>query len=87
MKFNATDFDALDDAVSPLDTCSMRDRYVKGDFPRADAVQDLDKRYRWDLLWMAADADRAVYDILEGYNTDHIDTVLRALVSPLPARS
>lgn len=67
--------------IAPLDTPEMRDRYRSGNFPRADRVQDLDKRYRWDLFWAAPHLD-ALYDdrsILDS----HIDTALRKIVPPL----
>lgn len=67
-------------AVEPLDTAEIRSVYRKGQFPRADLVQDLDKRYRWDLLY----ASRALTgDICGAYNDAHIDTALRAIVRPL----
>lgn len=46
----------------------------------ADKVKDLNKRYRWDLLWLLK------LDLTEIYkyaNDSHIDTVLRKLVRPL----
>lgn len=47
------------------------------------AVKDLDKRYRWDLLWSAARTRSMVREILSDYTDAHIDTVLRTIVNPL----
>lgn len=83
MKFTRDDYARLDEAITPLDTGSTREAYRLGKFPRADKVTDLDVRYRWDLLWFACREDRTLYDVLDGYKSAHIDTVLRAIVPPL----
>lgn len=71
------------EAVEPLDTPERRVRYRNGGFPRAYAVLDLDKRYRWDLFYAAprTEALRAVID--GGYFDSHLDTALRLIVRPL----
>jgi len=71
------------EAVEPLDTPERRVRYRNGGFPRAYAVRDLDKRYRWDLFYAAPRTDdlRAVID--GGYFDSHLDTALKAVVPPL----
>ena len=69
-------------AIAPLDTQEMRDAYRNGQFPRADKVKDLDKRYRWDLV--NATGYRTVCDLYDaGMNDTHIDTILRTVVAPL----
>ena len=63
-----------------LDTEALRTTYRSGQFHNADKVKDLNKRYRWDLLWLLK------LDLTEIYkyaNDSHIDTVLRKLVKPL----
>lgn len=73
------------EVLRPHDTDERRTRYINGDFPRSDRVQDLDKRYRWDLLW-AADPrgdDLVQKAYKEFLNDNHIDTVLRAVVPAL----
>lgn len=72
-------------AIAPHDTPERRAQYLAGDFPRADAVKDLDKRYRWDLYWLVRPSLAVqVTDIL-GWSLDsHIDTVLRRSVPKLP---
>lgn len=67
--------------ISPLDTSERRVRYLAGDFPRSDRTQDLDRRYRWDLLWESKYDAGLLYAI--GCNDSHIDTALRAVVEPL----
>ena len=66
--------------ITALDTETLRDYYRKGKYHNTDKVKDLNKRYRWDLLWLLK------LDLTEIYkyaNDDHIDTVLRKLVKPL----
>lgn len=73
---------AIREGVAPLDTEYHRERYRAGDFPRADRVQDVNKRYRWDLFAAgAAGLIGMLYDA--GLNDSHIDTALRAIVPPL----
>jgi len=71
-------------AVSPLDTDERRAAYRAGEFPRADAVQDLDKRYRWDLFLHATRGTSLISDLYaKGYNDAHLDTALKAVVPAL----
>lgn len=72
-------------AIVPLDTTVARDAYRTGDFPRADRVNDLDKRYRWDLFWHAYRTNHDVSAALaaEDLSDAHIDTVLRSIVPSL----
>lgn len=77
-----------------LHTHKNRERYRERRIPRGLYVQDIDKRFRWDLLAAAnsASVDRTaehpsrlliatLYDA--GYNDAHIDTALRSIVAPL----
>jgi hypothetical protein len=91
MKITPTYLAVIRAAVAPLDTPERRAAYLAGDFPRADKVQDLDKRYRWDLVHVA---NRMSIDLVDntmligtlydaGYHDAHIDTALRAIVPPL----
>lgn len=86
MKMSTAHFDALRQAIEPLDTPERRDAYREGRFPRADKVNDLDTRYRWDLFWHSG-GYRHIKDplALNGceYNDAHIDTALRRIVSNL----
>jgi hypothetical protein len=84
MKVTPQDLATIREAVSPLDTPERREHYRAGDFPRAAAVQDLDKRYRWDLFHRATAGSRTVSDLYDkGYNDTHLDTALKAVVPAL----
>lgn len=81
MKVTAEHLALLKAAIEPADTEERRERYRKGEFPRADRVQDLDKRYRWDLAWETK-ALQPLFD--EGdYKDAHLDTALRTIVPAL----
>jgi hypothetical protein len=62
---------------------SIRERYRRREIPRGNLVQDIDKRFRWDLYWAAARKNGGLPDSTNGYNDAHIDTALRAIVKPL----
>ena len=74
--------DAL--TAADYDNPIVRDRYRRRDIPRAAAVQDIDKRFRWDLFH-ASDPQcvvlRTLYDA--GYHDAHIDTALKSIVPAL----
>lgn len=80
MRVTGAELEALRVALAPFDTAERRDAYRRGIFPRADRVRDLDKRYRWDLLYHAGG-----YRILppSAELDTHIDTALRRVVPPL----
>ena len=82
MKISSDDFNALAKMVKPLDTPERRQAYRDGNYPRANATKDLNKRYRWDLLFAARAADFVTG--LYSYLTDvHIDTALKKIVPTL----
>lgn len=68
-------------AIAPVNNEENRDRYRRGDFPRAEKTKDLNMRYRWDLYWHA-NAVAGRFDT-SGLNDAHIDTVLRSIVALL----
>lgn len=79
MKITPAELEALRTRLAPLDTPAIRDAYRAGRFPRAAAVRDLDKRYRWDLYYHARG-----YDVLpDGLTDAHVDTALRRIVPAL----
>lgn len=86
MKIKTEDLEKLKAAVAPLDTPANREKYASGDFPRANLCRDLDKRYRWDLLYASGlkigDGVGMPGDVnLYAYMDDsHIDTALRSIV-------
>lgn len=73
------------EAVTPLDTPERREGYRNREFPRAAAVKNLDKRYRWDLFYAATRVDlNALRPVLDaGYFDTHFDTALKAVVPAL----
>ena len=83
MKVTTAHLAAIREAITPLDTAERRTLYREGKFPRADKVNDLDTRYRWDLYYAAARVTGGVPDSTDGYNTAHIDTALKRVVAPL----
>jgi hypothetical protein len=86
MKIKPEDLEVLRARIAPLDTPDLRRIYYSRQFARASAVQDLDKRYRWDLLWMSrikigdGVGIKGDLDLYAYMNDDHIDTALRSIV-------
>jgi hypothetical protein len=75
MKITAEHFATLAAKVAPFDTPERREQY------KAQGLTD--KRYRWDLAYMAG-CTRFICDALYSYLDDtHIDTALRTIVKPL----
>lgn len=86
MRVTPEQVEALRAAIAPYDTPETRQAYREGRFPRADAVKDLDMRYRWDLFHAAKARtllDTSLGGADEGLTSDHIDTALRRIVPPL----
>ncbi len=83
MKVSPEHLEQMREVIVPLDLEEHRTRYRSGDIARFDAVQDINKRYRWDLYWYAARLGHTMPDSIFGYNMNHIDTALRAIVPPL----
>jgi hypothetical protein len=61
-----------------FDNEEIRERYRRREIPRGHLVQDIDKRFRWDLYWAAK-----VGRLDESYTDAHLDTALRSIVKPL----
>jgi hypothetical protein len=94
MKVTTEHRDTIEDAIAHalvmierntgLNETAIRQRYRDRQIPRGELVQDIDKRFRWDLYWAAArHAPNGLPDSTDGYNDAHIDTALRSIVSPL----
>lgn len=81
MRIDQATLDRMREAIATLDTPSTRERYRAGDFPRADAVRDLDKRYRYDLFYAAGGCRLLPED--DGLTDAHIYTALRRVVPSL----
>jgi len=71
--------------VKPFDTEDNRTKYRNRDISNADAVRDIDKRYRWDIFYAVARRNSDFYDALQSAspNDAHIDTLLKSVVQPL----
>jgi hypothetical protein len=82
MKIPAATVEAMAEAIGPLDTEQARLPYRDGTI---QAVRDIDRRYRWDLLW-ASGANRLLWEI-DDLTDAHIDTALRRIVEPLEPTS
>lgn len=82
MAIGRATYNALADAIAPIDDAQTRDRYRRRDIPRAAAVRDIDKRYRWDLYWSASAQHRLPRLPLD-MTDSQIDTALRRIVAPL----
>lgn len=75
MKIKPEHLQTLVDNLTPFDTDELRSQY------KACGLSD--KRYRWDLTYLA-NSSRFICDVLYEYmNDDHIDTALRKIVKPL----
>ena len=61
MKVPPATLEAMRDAIAPLDTPTVRGAYLRGEFPRAELVKDLDRQYRCHH-WRTRDrADRLTF--------------------------
>jgi len=83
MKMSLKHFAALEKAVVPVDTEPNREAYRTGKFPRADKTQDVNKRYRWDILWHVRMPQEWWDEVYACLVDAHIDTALRSIVKPL----
>ena len=83
MKMTATHFTVLRVSIEAKDTAEVRARYRAGDFLNSERTSDVNKRYRWDLAHSAVGSGWICDQYALGLNDSHIDTALRAIVSPL----
>ena len=61
------------------DKGQLVEEYRRGDFPRADKVQDLQKRFCFDLFYGASLARWACDNLYSYLNDEHIYTVLKKI--------
>lgn len=82
MKIKPEHYKAMKDAIDTLLASHphLVDDYKHGRFPRSDRVQDLNKRFRWDLLWMSGRRNWMLDAVYPYANDTHIDTALRNIV-------
>lgn len=87
LKMQAGHVQYLRDLVLPYDSPQKRELYKAGKFENADKVQDLNKRYRWDLFWLGlrnSNNTNFLTKVLYSYlNDEHIDSALKYVVKPL----
>lgn len=84
MKMSTIYYNDLQAIITRYDSPVRRDQYRNREFPRAGLVVDLDKRYRWDLFWIARRELQAVgVELPSALDDSHIDTALRSIVRPL----
>lgn len=89
LQLTAEAFAFIKRAVQQLDTPQMRQAYLNGEFPRSERCEDLDQRYRWDLLHFGRLKAGARTSIKEDspprVPLGHacIDAELKAIVPPL----
>ena len=56
------------------------ERYERGNFPRADMVKDLQKRFCFDLMWAVRAFDKELLNDMYAYMDDgHIYTALKKI--------
>lgn len=79
MFINADTLAQLREKIAPFDTEDNRTRYRLRQFPRAEAVRNVDTRYRWDLFYASRSSDL----LPDGATDAHIDTALRRIVPAL----
>lgn len=89
LKIKEQDLQVLKSRIERLDTPARREMYKAGNYARANLTKDVDKRYRWDLLWttglklgdgVGIKGDLDLYAYLDD---SHIDSALRSIVPPL----
>lgn len=93
MKMSQEHQDLLAEAIRPIDTEHVRDAYRQGKFPRADKVNDVDTRYRWDLYHHSGAGQKLRDSFTDDekwsnggngpYTSAHIDSALKRIVPTL----
>jgi hypothetical protein len=78
VKVFKSEIERIRQAIVPLDTEIRREEYRNGQFPRAEFVKDINRRYRWDLYW-ACGKRFGQDDLLDS----HIDTALKKIIPSL----
>lgn len=81
-KIKPEHFEKLKAAIAPLDTEDNRQFYRDGKCDSFDKVKDLNRRYRWDLLF-SSKSSNLIIEIYDYANDKHIDTALREIVKEL----
>ena len=91
MKITPEHYETLAELTSGVlarhDLGYLHESYELGKFARSEAVEDLNMRFRWDVLNASPHSTRFICDELYPYlNQDHIDTALRNIIAPTLVR-
>lgn len=80
MRISSEHLEAMRELISPLDNEDRREKYRNGDFPRSELTKDVNRRYRFDLMWAAK-----AYNVFGDteYDDSHIYTALRSIIPSL----
>jgi hypothetical protein len=83
MKIKQEDYQKLENIINTeAERCGGMDHikslYEHGQFPRADRVKDLQKRFVWDMLF-SAKRYNFINELYEYMNDSHIETALRKI--------
>lgn len=92
MKMTKGHFSILGKEINKIINTDLIDKYETGQFHRSGDVNDLNKRFRWDLYWLIPTSERRKIEFDEekweynDYTSDHIDTALRKIVPKITRR-
>lgn len=83
MKIKPEHFELLEAEVNKVLEANpgVVERYKNGDFPNADKVNDLNKRFAFDVLYAIPDVhDKLMKPMYEYMDDRHVYTALKAIV-------
>lgn len=83
LKIKPDDLQLLKDITVAYDTEERRQLYREGKYPRAEFTKNVNKRYRWDLLFASGGRFHNGNFLSQLYtylNDSHIDSALKSLV-------
>ena len=83
MKMQKRHLDELSKAINKLleENPSLPDQYLRGEFPRAAQVVDLQMRFSWDLFFMVQPTLSCLSDpLFRNLNDNHITTALKKII-------
>jgi site-specific recombinase XerD len=87
MKMNKTDYSKLEQAINNVinehGLNELVKSYEQGNFSNNSTVQDLSKRFKWDLFYASGMRSS---ELSGDYNDEHIYTALRSIVPVKLAR-
>jgi len=83
MKIKQEDYQKLENIINATaESCggmeNIKSLYEQGQFPRADKVKDLQKRFVWDVLFASKQYD-FINELYTYMNDSHIETALKKI--------